>query len=281
MLTTFNLYCVWYPSGGFGHFINAVLSLYGKNFVRPKTQLKFSNNGNSHNLDLVVPKYLHGTWTETFEFAGNKNYSVLVDNGINDENEQFKSVFSNASVIKICYTDYTWPIVARTMIDKAMHSSLENELFNSVWPTQDLCAKREKYFLFLRDHSLRAAWRPNSIDFTLKIDNMLEYVDLTNALESCGIELDAFDDMWEQWQTANQTYITPIQDAKIIVDCVKNNTSFGLEHITDIWNQAVIYYYIWLEFGIEVPHNDYSEWFTNTNDIVKMLQEHGVDIDSH
>ena len=32
------IYCVWYPSGGFGHFINAVISLYGVDFKRPKNK---------------------------------------------------------------------------------------------------------------------------------------------------------------------------------------------------------------------------------------------------
>ena len=275
------IYCVWYPSGGFGHFINAILSLHGKNFVRPKTQLKFSNNGNSHDLDLVVPKYLHGSWTETFEFADEKNYSVLIDNGINDESEQFKSVFPGASTIKICYTDYTWPVVAQTMIDKAMESSLEHELPIDGWNTQDSWARREKYFLFLRDHPLRSAWRPNSADFTLKIDDIVEYDNLSIAMESCGLELDSFDNIWKQWQTANQRYISPIQDAKNIIHYVKNNVSFDVGHITDVWHQAVIYYYIWLEFDIEVPHNDYSNWFTNTQEIVTMLDKHGVPVDTN
>ena len=30
------IYCVQYPSGGFGHFINAILTLHGVEFVRPK-----------------------------------------------------------------------------------------------------------------------------------------------------------------------------------------------------------------------------------------------------
>jgi hypothetical protein len=272
---------VWYPSGGFGHFVNAILTLYGKNFVRPNKQLTFSNNGNSHDLDLVVPKYLHGTWTETFEFEDKKNYSVLIDNGITDESEQFRVVFPKSTIIKICYTDYTWPVVARTMIDKAMKSSLEHELPVNDWNTQDSWARREKYFLFLRDHPLRSAWKPNSIDFDLKIDNMINYANLSIALESCGIELDSFNNIWEQWQAANQKYIAPIQDAKTVINCVKNNVSFDLRHVVDVWNQAVIYYYIWLEFGIEVPHNDYSNWFTNTQEIVTMLNKHGVLVDTN
>ena len=275
------IFCVWYPSGGFGHFINAILSLHGKNFVRPKTQLKFSNNGNSHNLDLVVPKYFHDRWPYEFKFDKNKNYSVLIDNGINNESEQFKSVFPTARTIKICYTDYTWPIVAYAMIGKSMDSTLEHELPIDRWNTQDSWARREKYFLFLRDHQLRSAWRPNSIDFGLKIDNMIEYTDLLSTLESYGIELDSFSDIWEQWQAANQKYIAPMQDAKTIINCVKNNVSFDLGYITDGWNQAVIYYYIWLEFGVEVPHNDYSNWFTTTQEIVTMLNKHGVLVDTN
>ena len=110
---------------------------------------------------------------------------------------------------------------------------------------------------------------------------MIEYADLLTALKSCGLELDPFDNIWKQWQAANQKYIAPIQDAKTVINCVKNNVSFDLMHVVDIWNQAVIYYYIWLEFGIEVPHNDYSNWFTNTQEIVTMLNKHGVLVDSN
>jgi hypothetical protein len=73
-------------------------------------------------------------------------------------------------------------------------------------------------------------------------------------------------------------YIDPIKDAKSVLNYVKMQWSSDLTHVTDIWTQAVVYYYIWLEFGIEVPHNDYADWFTNTNDIVIMLDKHGVKI---
>ena len=144
------IYCVWYPSGGFGHFVNAVLTLHGNNFVRPKKLLKFSDSGNSHGLDLVVPKYLHESWPGGIEFLRDKNYCVLVDNGINNESEQFKSTFPDAVTIKICYCKYSWPVVARTMIEKAMSSSIEQQLPIDAWNTDQPWARREKYFLYLR-----------------------------------------------------------------------------------------------------------------------------------
>ena len=111
------IYCIWYPSGGFGHFVNAVISLHGDNFVRPKNKLEFSDNGDSHLLDLTAPKYFHDN-KYNFTFDDNVNYSVLIDNGINNEGVKFLENFPSAKVIKMCYTDNTWPVIAKTMIDK-------------------------------------------------------------------------------------------------------------------------------------------------------------------
>jgi len=271
------IYCVWYPSGGFGHFINAVLTLHGDNFVRPSKSLEFSKNGNSHNLDLVVPKYLHECWPGGIEFRNDKNYCVLIDNGINNESTQFKYTFPNSTVIKICYTDRTWPIVARTMIDKAMESSIEEQLPTDIWETGEPWARREKYFLFLRDHPLRHAWKSQE-DSAIYIDELYNDYDEFFYTVNSIVKLNWCKDLWSKWRTANAMYIDPIKDAKSVLNYVKMQWSSDLTHVTDVWAQAVVYYYIWLEFGIEVPHNDYADWFTNTNDIVIMLDKHGVKI---
>jgi hypothetical protein len=271
------IYCVWYPSGGFGHFINAVLTLHGKDFVRPKNLLEFSKNGNSHNLDVVVPKYLHGKWVNHFEFLKDKNYCVLIDNGINDERKNFKDSFSEATVIKICYSDQSWPVIARTMIDKAMTSCVETELSTEAWETSASWAKREKYFLFLRDHNLRHAWR-TSDDNAIYVDDLFDYYVFFNKINLLAT-VESFEELWKRWQQANDRYISPINVAKNIVAAVKLNQFQPLDHIQDIWTQAVVYYYIWITFGVEVPHNTYSNWFTNTQDIITMLNNHGVTVD--
>lgn len=269
------IYCVWYPSGGFEHFINAILSLYGKNFMRPKNSLEFSSKGDSHALDLVAPPYFHNPVNYYFKFDPNINYSVLIDNGINDQSDQFRSVFPKADVIKICYGDISWPVVARTIIEKAMSADIATEL--SSW-ANDNWAVREKYFLFLRDHNLRSAWRPSSSDFNLYVDHLFEYKNFYTVLESCGVELDNFESKWQQWRQINAQYIDPVETAHDIVDNLKH--SQDLSNINDIWTQAVVYYFIWTKFKIEVPHNDYANWFTNTKEIVTMLTDHGVYIDT-
>jgi hypothetical protein len=270
------IYCVWYPSGGFGHFINAIITLYGSNFVRPKNSLDFSRNGNSHSLDLVAPKYLHECWPGGIEFDNSKNYSVLIDNGINDESIKFKSVLPDAEIIKICYSDYSWPIVARTSIEKAMNSNLDAALPNDGWDTNEDWSRREKYFLYLRDHDQRFKWKDDTWgQYSINIDQMCNYNKLFESLNAI-VPIKNFKSTWEQWRSANDVYISSVETSVQIINCIKNKTSQDLSHITDLWTQAVLYFFIYLEFEFEVPHNDYSDWFTNTTDIVKMLDKHGV-----
>lgn len=275
------IYCVWYPSGGFGHFINAVLTLHGENFVRPnKNTLTFSSTGDSHNLvDLVVPKYSHNHWPGGITFLDDKNYCVLIDNGINDENDNFKSMFPRATVIKICYSMHSWPIVARTMIEKAMLSSLEEQLMIDRWEVDQPWARREKYFLFLRDHHLKHAWSESN-DSSLDVYTLFDYNDFFTTLNSL-VKVQHFPTLWTEWRQANAKYINPVDSAKNILFNVACKQFCDITDITDLWTQAVVYYYIWEQYKVEVPHNDYSNWFTNTAEIVTMLKDHGVNIDSN
>ena len=275
MTSNKKIYCIWYPSGGFGHFINAVLSLHAKDFARPSNGLTFSAVGDSHDLDLIAPKYLRDPKNYQFDFSPQFNYSVLIDNGIENESiEKFCKVFVGAEIIKICYSNTSWPIVARSMIDKAMRSSIAQQL--PTWNDANW-AIREKYFLFLRDHQFRSCWKPSkNKEYIVYVNDLLEYQKFYNTLESIGIELTDFKILWDQWRQANALYIDPVQQAKNIVDNVKHRIHQPLSDITDIWSQAVVYYFIWVEFGIEVPHNDYADWFTNTEDIAIMLKNNGV-----
>lgn len=281
MSTTSNIYCVWYPSGGFGHFVNAVLTLHGKNFVRPKKTLEFSPTGDSHGLDLVVPKYFQECWPGGLEFLNNQNYCILIDNGINNESDAFKDFFPNANVVKICYWDGSWPVIARTMIDKAMQSSIEEQLSVGQWDSDEDWARREKYFLYLRDHPLRHAWKDTGTNNEFDVSILYEDYETCYDHINNFARTEDFYDLWKKWRQANARYIDPVKIANSVLSSVVAKQFEDLTHITDIWTQAIVYYYIWLRYKIEVPHNDYSNWFTNTEDIVTMLNDHGVKIDSH
>jgi hypothetical protein len=247
-----------------------VLSVYGQGFVRPKNKPTFSNNGNSHSVDLVAPKYFHDPASYQYDFDPKLNYSVLIDNGITNEGIKFKKFFHEANVIKICYSDFTWPVVANTMIVKAMNQDIESELpvDSTLWSFNESWAKREKYFLFLRDHSLRNAWKPSTLAQTLMIDDLLDYHTLS---QNININLDNFETFHCAWWDANKQYFLPILTARKILQG-------KFEPVNDIWTQAVVYYQIWCKYGVEVPHNDYSNWFESYEHIVTMLNDHGVKI---
>lgn len=269
------IYCVWYPSGGFGHFVNGILSVYGQDFARSShNNIEFSQNGNAHAFDLVAPKYLHDPEHYSFEFDPQLNYSVLIDNGINDENTKFQTVFPQAKIIKVCYTDQSWPIVARTVIDKALGRNLDQTLIpdQDCWNTNESWAVREKYFLYLRDHVFRQTWQPQPNTFNLHVDHMLNYFLFRHDLTSAGIKLDDFFNTWQQWRQANRAYIDPVENAQSIVIQVKQGKHIDLSYMNDLWSQAVLYYFLWLEFEQEVPHNDYADFFSNTSQISEWLK---------
>lgn len=266
------IYCVWYPSGGFGHFINGVLTLHGKKFKRPTNDITFSENGNSHSLNLVAKKYTTGY---DYKFDSNYDYSVLVDQGINCSSRTFMLEFPDAKFIKICYNNLSWPVVAKTMIDKAMGSSVESEIAvdTKLWASTEPWAQREKYFLFLRDHELRTAWQAESAIDYIFVSDLVDYARLKNTIERIGIELSDFQILWNKWYLCNEKYFAPITVAQQVLDKIKCRESFDVTHVTDVWTQAVIYYFIWIEFGKEVPHNDFENFFTNVDKITPWLTQ--------
>jgi hypothetical protein len=268
------IYCVWYPAGGFGHFVNAVLTLHGVGFVKPSNSLVFSNTGDSHSLELVLPKYFHN---EEYNYCLDylnpaENYAVLIDNGINDESTKFLNTFKESKVIKICYSDYSWPIIAKTSLVKAEKVQLEKALpLEQNWDTSEDWAVREKYFLYLRDHYNRHTWRPDPSMFSLPVESLLDYNVLSQCLHDIGIDCTDFKQLHESMLTKNNEYFFSVVWAKKIIDAIKSNNHISVEHITDLWDQAVINYFVYLEFGVEVPANTYANWFVDTKEISKIL----------
>jgi hypothetical protein len=233
----------------------------------------------------VAPKYRNNKEKYRFDFADERDYSVLIDNGITDETDDFLLMFPNARVLKISYSDRSWPVVARTMIEKAMNQDFTKELDPSAEHHGHGCGccfepweYREKYFLYLRDHQFRTGWRADPRFINLSVDDILHYETLYNTLNNNNLFTEDFDSLWTVWSQVNDIYIEPVILARHVMERVRSRQNFNLAEFTDFWAQAVINYYIWLEFEFEVPANDYADWFTNTDDIVKMLEQHGVSV---
>jgi hypothetical protein len=265
------IYCVWYPSGGFGHFVNAILSLHGDGFARPDNSVTFSTNGDAHSLNLVVPKYFHDQPYPEIVLDSGTNYSVLIDNGINNRGKKFLNIFGNSKVIKLYYDDLSWPVVAKTSIIKASQSSLEQELtVDSNWPSTDPWAIREKYSLYLKEHTLRSAWTPDPDCYNLNVSTLLSYQKLKDFINSI-VNVSEFESLYNNWWLSNCEYFSPIVEAVDIINAISLRQNLDLNHITNIWDQAVINYLISIKLGIDVPVNGYPNWFQDTNQISKLL----------
>lgn len=272
-----NIHCVWYPSGGFGHFINAVITLHGADFVRPsQAKYSFSSTGSSHYCELVAPKFLHNDTDYQSNFdQDDKKYVVLVDNGINDESEHWIKTFPKAKIIKVSYSAMTWPIVASTMIHKALMSDLATAaaVDSLHWPKDDPWAQREKYCLFLTQHPYRTMWKPQPCFNNLLVDDLLQYDVFRCSLTEVGVATTDFPQLWQDWFNHNKRYIDPVLFAYQVIDAVSKQQSMNLSHCVDLWTQAVVNYQIWHRFNCVVPANDYSDWFSSTDEIIALLSQ--------
>ena len=150
-----------------------------------------------------------------------------------------------------------------------MRSNIDRELTLDNWDSNEDWARREKYFLFLRDHALRHAWKSTTTTM-LFVDDLLDYNCLFDKLNSV-VKIEPFEQLWLSWYGANSKYIEPCKIAENIISQIKLNQTCDISAIKDIWTQAVVYYYVWIEFGVEVPHNDFCNFFTNTDQIARLV----------
>jgi hypothetical protein len=108
-------------------------------------------------------------------------------------------------------------------------------------------------------------------------NNEIDVAELYQDYDDCHtflnaiVEIEDFYPLWKEWRLANAKYIDPVITANNVLSCVLTKKSEDLTHITDIWTQSVIYYYIWVKFNIEVPHNDFADFFTNTDQIKELV----------
>jgi hypothetical protein len=288
---------IQYPSGGFGHTIHVILSMFGKNFACNPLDHKFGIAGDSHQFPELLPKMFNVNEYNVEKFCvmldqveNNKNVTILIDSGISDDTVDFKKIIHPHFSIRICYDDWSWPLLAKMFYTRCM-SAVDSKKYQLIdfinpdhdkWPSNESedWAVREKYFLYLRDHPFRHCWRPVAGCVSLPVEQILNYTSLHITLNQ-WFNVVEFEDFYKKWYSVNKEHFDFHFACKKIIDQIEFNQLVDLSNINDLFDQAVINYYIWLKYNFEVPHNDYAEWFTNTKDITIMLKKYGVSIDSH
>lgn len=286
-----NLLLVSYPSGGYGFYMARLINFFVTNVIKTSDLFQFDETGTSHLLPLVAGD---------IHFEQNHNlrsidqiYQSDIDQqkyiiipycpGINNDNPyKIEKDFPNSKIIRLYYQDNTWPLVFQNCIIKAANDTLEKKVkFESErFGSSDDWAQRENYTLLCQHHELREKWKPHANKHWLNIDiydlitnphgclyKVAEFID--GNLE----QIDLLDHKHQQFLNANPHTVQHLANLQIVNDLLKEKS---LNHITELYQQAVINFYVKCKFDFWVPPNDYADWFTNTTQIVKMLNQHGI-----
>jgi hypothetical protein len=293
--TSKNLLLINYPSGGYGYYLTRLINQFVTNVVQTPDAFLFDDLGTSHDLPLVVGD-IHHEQNRVLHMADSMYWSdikkqkyILVPYcpGIpNDTTDNLKSNYPNAKVIRLCYQDNTWPLVFQNCIVKAARGTTESDVdFDAKkFGVSDNWACRENFSLLFEYHHYRIMWKEHVHDNWLNIDiselitnpqNCLERVE--NFIDGSMIDLNQLPSKHRQFLDANPNTVQHLE----ILNIVKTLTvDQDLAHINQLYHQAVLNFYVQLEFNFVIPANDYANWFTNTKEIVTMLKDHGVYIDT-
>jgi hypothetical protein len=291
-----NLLLIDYPSGGYGFYLARLINSFVTNVVQTADLFEFDQLGTSHLLPLVAGDIHHEQIRNLYSV--DKRYQHDIDQqkyilipycpGIqNDTTTNLEITFPNAKIVRLCYYDNTWPLVFQNCIVKAAGGSLDTEVkFNSeIFGSQDNWARRENFSLLFENHHYRNMWKEYDHARFLNIDifELLTnpYCCLSNVANFINGSIHHFDsllDKHQQFLDSNPNTTTHLEILRI-VDSL--NIKQDLMHIEHLCHQAVINFYIQTKFNFVIPANDYANWFTNTKEIVIMLKDHGVNIDSN
>jgi hypothetical protein len=291
-----NLLLINYPSGGYGVYLTRLINKFVTNVVQTNDDFLFDDLGTSHSLPLVVGHIHYGVnrmlhAADSTHWANIKKQKYILIPycpGIPDDTtDNLKNNFPNAKIIKLCYQDNTWPLVFQNCIVKAVQGTSEANVEFDVekFGVLDDWARRENFSLLFEHHHYRIMWKEHVHDNWLNIDISELITDPQNCLEKVAnfiggsmINLRELPFRHQQFLNANPNTVQHLE----ILNIVKNlNIDRDLTHINQLYHQAVLNFYVQLEFNFVIPANDYANWFTNTKEIVTMLKDHGVYIDTN
>jgi len=291
--TRHNVLLISYPSGGYGYYLTRLINGFVSNVVRTQDEFLFDTLGTSHLLPLVAGDIHHeqertlASIDVRYQSDIDQQKYILIPYcpGIqNDNPSNMIKKFPNAKIIRLCYEDNTWPLVFQNCIVKAAIGNLDTDIeFNEeLFGSSDNWARRENFILLFETHHYRNMWKAYNHERFLNIDIFELLVNpeqclkhIANFINGSTEQLDTLPMRHQQFLAANPNTIRHLE----ILNLIENlQTDTDLQYLNQLYQQAVLNFYIQLKFNFVIPTNDYSDWFTNTSDIVKMMETHGVKV---
>lgn len=292
-----NLCFIHYPSGGYGFYLTRLINRYVSGIVKVDDDFSFDDLGTSHSLPLVYGD-LHFNKIKNFNIlAADVKYHCSIQQGdislvpccpgINsDLIPTTLNQYPNSLFLRLWYDDQTWPLVFYNAIHKAMQGNIDKDVeFNAnLFDSCDDWAYRENFSLLCKNHNLRNEWkvvdhpRVHNINILSLLSNPIDCIkDIANFL-NLSTDLFDIDQKHRLFLNSNLGTVTHLK----ILDLVDNLTiDRQLSWIKELFWQGVFNFYVEKKYQITIPANCYSNWFTSTKNVVKMLKEQGVIVDSN
>jgi len=292
-----NLCFIHYPSGGYGFYLTRLINRYVSGIVKVNDNFTFDRLGTSHSLPLVYGD-LHHNKIKDFDIStADINYHSFIQQGnislipccpgINSDLIHNTLIqYPNSLFLRLWYDDRTWPLVFYNAIYKAMRGNIDKDIeFNeNLFGSCSDWARRENFSLICKDHNLRNQWkaidhpRVHNINILSLLSNPTDCIkDIANFL-NLSTDLFDIDQKHQLFLNSNPGTVTHLKMLDLVDNLIIDQP---LSWIKELFWQGVFNFYVEKKYQITIPVNNYSNWFTSTKNVVKMLKEQGVIIDTH
>jgi len=292
-----NLVFIHYPSGGYGFYLTRLINRYLDGVVKVEDHFDFDDQGTSHSLPLVYHNLHFNAYKEFKISMADIKYHPFITRGdfslipccpgiTADFLPDTLNKYPESLFLRLHYDDQSWPLVFYNAIHKAMKGdvNIDIQFDSTMYGSTDNWARRENFSLLCKNHDLRNAWRPvqNSRVFNINI------LSLITDPGACIKEVATFlnqsyqlSDIKQKHQLFLDSNPGTVKHLNILnlVDNLEKDQS--LLQIDELFWQGVFNFYIEKKYQITIPPNSYSNWFTSTGDVVRMLKELGVNIDTN
>ena len=257
---------IHYPSGGFGNYINVLVSLCFASTDLIDFNFKFSETGNSH-------KFPRKIWTQYDKISGDRTDVILVDSGIDkDYIEPILERFPGSPIIRMCIDSRSKSVVTQTCKYKAERKQFIVE--GEDWE------KRELFTLMYHHINQTPDFYINNftpLPECVNINISYLFRNFDRVLEQLSSVFGEYDrekalGLHTDFLSANARYNT----AEELVDRVsqaletKNHVELGNYSLHD---QGYLFFWLERKYNIkEIPPYDYREWFKHTKEIETCLK---------
>jgi hypothetical protein len=284
MITEKQALLIHYPSGGFGHFMNVLLSVCSRSFYVANRAVEFSPSGDSHAFELSAKKWTHDQTDYVFSPADwatgqDLRHIVLVDLGINNDcHRTVRKQFPKNQLVRMCIDPAARSIINQTCLFKAQKQTEFNFVHQHAWQQREEISKQYHYCDANSEYYLNK-FQPIADDcYTLNLPISWLFFSfellLTNLETFLGIIVNRTSAtvLHQQFLKNNQCYAQANIWAQTVLDSLESEQHVSLADCTNIHDQGFVNYTIEKQFSLEeIPPYDYQDWFTNTQQIAQAI----------